>query len=271
MNCANLNVVSNAHFVHRQPQKKGISPATVKQKQQLKSVNNVFCRSIVFCQTCTKCPQCYTKSACRGKTESILGNLGNLGGRTQSSTNVERRVHPTFPKQTKLDQVSHNHQLLCKSPQEPQPVGGIASADKQKCNGVGHKLRISGFLQSAIFGPKTTKQIETYTRSEQSQQIPRGRKIQNGDTRNDPDLHTDRGVDHVHRLQRHLLPCTNTKPIKKISEASCTGPNIPMQSTTLWSVHSSIGVHCCGQRGQIDGSTKVYKNHQYLDDWLVWA
>ena len=88
-----------------------------------------LCRLIVFCQTCTKYPQCCTKSACRGKTESVLGNLGNLGGRTQSSTNVERRVHPTFPNQIKLDQVTH--QLLCKSPQEPLPVVGIASADKQ--------------------------------------------------------------------------------------------------------------------------------------------
>ena len=43
-------------------------------------------------------------------------------------------------------------------------------------------------LQLTIFGPKTKQQMETYTRSEQSQQIPQGRKIQNGDTRDDPDL-----------------------------------------------------------------------------------
>ena len=43
VNFANLNVVSHAHFVHGQPQKKGISPATVKQNQKLKYVNNVYC------------------------------------------------------------------------------------------------------------------------------------------------------------------------------------------------------------------------------------
>ena len=102
--------------------------------------------------------------------------------------------------------------------------------------------------------------METYTRSEQSQQIPQGRKIQNGDTRNDSNLPTDRGVGHIHRLQGCLLPYTNTKPIQKISEVSCIVQNIPIQSTTLWSVRSSIGVHCCGQRGQSDCFTKGYKN-----------
>ena len=103
-----------------------------------------------------------------------------VGAWTQSSTNVERGLHPTFQDRTKLDKVTDNHQLLCASPQEPLPGGGITSADKQKCNTVGQKSRISGLLQQAIFGPKT-KQMDTYTRSEQSQQIPQGRKIYNGD------------------------------------------------------------------------------------------
>ena len=134
----------------------------------------------------------------------------------------------------------------------------MASADKQKCSGVGQKSIISGFLQPASFGPKTKQLIETYTRSEQSQQIPQGRKIQIGNTRNDPDLPTDRGVDHVHRFQGRLLPHRNTKPIKKISEISCTGQNIPVHSTctTIWPVHSSQS----DQRGQTDGFAEGYKN-----------
>ena len=46
------------------------------------------------------------------------------------------------------------------------PVGGIASADKQKCSRVGQKSRISGLLQPATFGPKTKQQMKTHTRSE---------------------------------------------------------------------------------------------------------
>ena len=228
------------------------------ERSEIKMCEQCFlCRSVVFCQTCTKCP---TKSDCRSQTKPVLGNLGNLRGRTQSNTNVERRVHPTFPDQTKLDQKTHTCQLLCKSPQEPLPVGCIVSADKQECKRVGHKPRISGLLQPANSGPKTKQQMETHTRSEQSQQTPQGRKIQNGDTRNNPDLHPGRGVGNVHRLQGHLLPHTHTKPIKKISEISCTGQNISIQSATLWPVHSSTGVHSHSQRGQIDDSTEGYKN-----------
>ena len=87
----------------------------------------------------------------------------------------------------------------------------------KKCSRVGQKSRIFGLLQPAISGSKTEQQMETYTRSEQSQQIPQGRKIQNGDTRSDPYLPKDRGVAHVHRFQLRLLPHTHTKPIKKIS------------------------------------------------------
>ena len=99
-------------------------------KSAIKICEQCFlCRSIVFCKTCTKC---CTKSACRGQAEPVLENLGNLRSRTQSGTNIERGLHPTFPNQTKLDQVTHNHQLLCASLQEPLAVGGIVSADKMQ-------------------------------------------------------------------------------------------------------------------------------------------
>ena len=107
-------------FCSRAATKERHKSSYCKTKSEIKMCEQCFlCRSIVLCQTCTKCPQCCTKSACRGNTESVLGNLGNLGGRTQISTNVKRRVHRTFPNQTKLDQVTHNHQLLCKSPRNP--------------------------------------------------------------------------------------------------------------------------------------------------------
>ena len=49
VNFANLNVFSHAHFVQGQPQKKGISPDTVKQNQKLKCVNNVSCVDQLCC------------------------------------------------------------------------------------------------------------------------------------------------------------------------------------------------------------------------------
>ena len=107
------------------------------------------------------------------------------------------------------------------------------------------------FLQPVISGPKTKQQVETYTRSQQPQQIPQGRKIQNGDTKNNKDLSPNREVGNVNRLQGCLLPHTNPKPVQKEPKLSCTGTNIKVQSTSIWSVHSTPGVHCRDQRGQI--------------------
>ena len=85
-------------------------------------------------------------------------------------------------------------------------------------------------------------------------------KIQNGDTRNNKDLPPDRGVGYIHRFQGRLLSYTHTKPIKKIPAISCPGSNIPVQGTTIWSVHSAHGVYCSGQISQTDGDTKGCKD-----------
>ena len=219
-----------------------------------------LCRSLVFCKNCTKCPTCCNKSDCRGQTVQILGNLGNHGGWTKGSTNVERKVHLTFPSQTKSDQVTHSCQLLSKSPQEQLPVRGIASADKQKCNRTCNQPRISGVLQPTLFGPKTKQQMETHIRFEQYQQISQGSKIQDGDPRNNPDLPPGRGVGYVHRFPGRLLPYTHTNSLKKIPEISCRGQDISIQSISIWPVHSTTRVYGSGQRGQIDGLTAGYKN-----------
>ena len=214
----------------------------------------------MFCKKCTKCPSCCTKSDCRGQIEPILGNLANHGGRAQSSSYVKRRVHPTLPNQTKLDQVTDGSQLLCKSPQEQLPAGGIASADKEKCNRIGHQPPFSRVLQSSLFGPQTKQQMETHLRSEQSQQISQDRKIQDGDPRNYPDLPPDRGVGYIHRLQGRLLPHTHSSSLQEISEISCRGQNISVQGTSLWPIHSTSRVYSGNQRGKTDSLKEGYKN-----------
>ena len=127
-------------------------PFSVHPKRILKYVNNGFlCRSFVFCQTCTKC---CTKPSCRGLTEPVLENLANPWGKSQSCINVERGFHTAFSDQTSFDQVTKSCQLLCTTPWEPRPGGGIASAERQKCSRV-QKSEITGVLQSTVFSPKT--------------------------------------------------------------------------------------------------------------------
>ena len=102
--------------------------------------------------------------------------------------------------------------------------------------------------------------METYTRSQQSQQIPQGRENQNGDTRNNKDLHPDTGVGYVHRLQGCILSYTHLELVQKIPEISRPGSDLAVQNSTIWSVHRSLGVHYSDQRGQTDGFTEGYKD-----------
>ena len=102
--------------------------------------------------------------------------------------------------------------------------------------------------------------METYIRSEQTESFPQGGEIQNGDTGNHQDIPPTRGVGHVNRLQRRLLPYPHTGTVQKISEISCPGSNIPIQGSAFRSVNSTLGVHCSSKGAKTDGHTQGYKN-----------
>ena len=86
-----------------------------------------LCHSVVLCKTCNKCPNCH-KSTCKGKTSTLLANLAGSGCRSESSSNPERGLHPPLSDPAQTHKVSYSHKLLCQSPQEQLPVGGITSA-----------------------------------------------------------------------------------------------------------------------------------------------
>ena len=84
-----------------------------------------------------------------------------------------------------------------------------------------------------------------------------GRSYQFKDNKNLP---TGRGVGHIHRLQRRILPHTNSQSVQEVHAFSSPGSVLPVQGPTLWSIHSSNGVHSGGQRGQTHGTSEGYKD-----------
>ena len=44
---------------------------------------------------------------------------------------------------------------------------------------------------------------------------------------------------------------------------------LPVQSSIIWSVHCSNGIHNVSQGSQTDGSKQGTRIHQYQDNWLV--
>ena len=102
--------------------------------------------------------------------------------------------------------------------------------------------------------------MEANTGSEQSKPFPQSGEIQNGDTGNHQNIPSARGVSHLSRFQRRLLPHTNTGTIQEIPKISYPGPDLPIQSSAFWSVRSTHGVHCVSKGGEADGHTQGYKD-----------
>ena len=173
-----------------------------------------------------------------------MANLAGSGCRSESGSNPQRGLHPPLSDLAKTHKVSHSHKLLCQSPQEQLPAGGITSAYRQKCSGTSTKQNISELLQPTIFGPKNKQQMETYIGPEQFESLTQGREIQNGDTGNHQNIPPTRGVGHLSRFQGRLLPHTHTGTIQEISKISCPGSYIPVQGAAFRFVHSTHGVHC---------------------------
>ena len=150
----------------------------------------------------------------------------------QSSYRVDRKE--LFP--------NHN-KLLCKSPQGPLPVEGIASAVEQKCSRVHQKSRIPGLLHLPFLGSKTQQLVETYSGPQYSEQIFKDKVIQNGDPRDNKNLTTSRGVGNIHRFQRRILPHTDSQSVQEVHAFSCPGSVLQVQSPTIQPVHSPNGVY----------------------------
>ena len=214
--------------------------------------------SLELCKSCHKCPNCCHKSTCRGKATSILGEMGSPGFKSKSSNSTQRGLHPPLPVQTQFNHITNCHKQLCQPTKTVPPFGSIVSAGEQKCCRTGSKPKLTGVLQPAFFGTQTQQPVETYPGPEHPEHLPKHRVVQNGDPRDNKNLLTDRGVGHLHRLQGRILPHTNSQSVQEVH--AFPGSVLPVQRPTLWSVHSTHGVHSGGQTGQIDGFTEGYKN-----------
>ena len=186
--------------------------------------------------------------------------MGSLGCQPQGHISPQGGVHPTLPDQTLLDQKTHSNKLLCRSSQEQLPVRGIASAIRQKGCRSGSKSSIPGLLQPVIPGPQTQQPVATHLGSEQTKQLFENTVVQNGDTRDNTYLPPDRGVGDFHRFQRRILPHTYKQPVQEVYAFSPSRQDLPIQSTTLWSVHSPHGIHCGSQRGEMACNETGYKD-----------
>ena len=126
------------------------------------------------------------------------------------------RLHTFLPVPAQSDKKAHNNKLLCKASQEQLPVGGIASAVRQKHCRIGPKLTVPGLLQPVISGTQTQQPVATYLRSEHTEQLFEKTVVQNRDPRDYKDLPPGRGVGDLHRF-----PCAFMSRTRFINSKHC--------------------------------------------------
>ena len=90
-------------------------------------------------------------------------------------------------------------------------------------------------------------------RSKSAELIPQHQYLQDGNPGDNPVILTDRGVGNIAGLQRRLFPHPNKSKVKKIAEVFPVQSDLPIHSSSLWSGHSSPGVHQGGQGSEAYG------------------
>ena len=230
-------------------------------QRSIKSVKGVCCvNPLSSVQNVTNVPPVVPNLPVGARLHQFWKKMGSPRCQPQITSSPQRRLHSTLPVPAQPNKKTHNNKLLCKSSQEQLPVGGIASAVRQKCCRVGSKSTVPGVLQPVISGTQTQQLVATYLGPEHTEQLSENTVVQNGDSRDYTDLPPGRRVGNLHRFQRRILPYTNKQPVQEVHAFSGPGQDLSIQDTTLWSFHSPHGVYTGGERGQISGSEAGYKN-----------
>ena len=219
-----------------------------------------FCRSLCLCPKCDKCPQCCSCPTGRRAPSALLADLGPPGCKSESSVHFEGRLHSPIQNQTSSGKRPLDSQWLCKPRQEPLPERGFAGLTAKGGSRDGEGSNISSLLQPTVHSSKTKSEMATNLGPQCSKQIFERKNIQNGNSRNNSVVPATRGMGDIAGFQQRLLPHSSSCKVPEISQVPFSKSVLSVQGPSLWPLHSSNGVHLCGQRGQVDGSIPGYKD-----------
>ena len=219
-----------------------------------------FCRSVCLCPKCVKCPQCCSCPPGRRAPSALLADLGPPRCKSESSVHFEGRLHSPIQNQTSSGEGPLDSQWLCKPHQEPLPGRGLAGPTAKGGSRDGKGSNISSLLQPTVHSSKTKSEMATNLGPQCSKQIFERKNIQNGNSGNNSVVPAKRGMGDISGFQRRLFPHSSSCKVPKISQVPFPKSVLSVQGSSLWPLHSSNGVHLCGQRGQVNGSIPGYKN-----------
>ena len=253
------------------PQRKGISPGVSdchQEKSQLKSVKGVSCvTQLLFANPVSNAPNAVPNLPVGARLQKFWESWLNLGAGPKVVQILKEGYTLPFRVQPKLTRSP----TVISCYVNPQRNSYLLEAlhqliDKNAVEQVMNKTslsffnRLSELFQQTFPSPKTKQQVAPYSRPQPSEPISQDGEIQNGDARNHQNIPPRRGVGNLYRFQRRLLPHPNTRTIQEVSEVSCPGTDIPVQSVTFRPVNSTLRVHCSSKGGEADGHLRGYKD-----------
>ena len=171
-----LPVATHVHSVPGHSQKRELSPGSAGchyKNCKLKSVKSVSCVTQLSCvQPVTNVKNAAPNLPVGARLQNFWQTWLDLGAGPKVVQIVKEGYTLPFRNLAKAHKVTQGYQLLCQSPQEQLPVGGITSAHSQKCCRTSKKPNFSGIFQQTISSPKTQQQVATYPGSEQAESFP---------------------------------------------------------------------------------------------------
>ena len=122
-----------------------------------------------------------------------------------------------------------------------------------------------------LFGTQTQQPVETDPRPEHLEHLFEHRDVQDGNPRDNKNLPPSRGVGHIHRFQRSILPHTNSQSVQEVHALSPPGSVLPVQALPFGLSTAPMEFTVVAKEVKLMAFQKGIRIHQYLDDWLVRA
>ena len=122
-----------------------------------------------------------------------------------------------------------------------------------------------------LFGTQTQQPVETDPRPEHLEHLFEHRDVPDGNPRDNKNLPPSRGVGHIHRFQRSILPHTNSQSVQEVHALSPPGSVLPIQALPFGLSTAPMEFTVVAKEVKLVAFQKGIRIHQYLDDWLVRA
>ena len=205
------------------------------------------------------------------RLQNFLENLAGSGRRSKGSSNPQRGLYPPLPDPTKTSKISDHHKLLCQSPEEQLPTGGITSAYRQKCSRGSKKPNISEFFQQIVSSPKTKQSVETYLGSEQPECLPQVGEIQGGDSETiRTSLQQGEWITSVDFKDAYFhIPIQEQS--RKYLRFHVQGQTYQFKALPFGLSTAPLEFTVVAKEVKLMALHKGIRIHLYLDDWLVRA